>query len=185
MTPPVTPPDPLGGVMAFVRENFLLLVVQSGVLAWLAARLGGGWRRLKRWRDLVEALCEAVSWTLDKARFEYEYMDGFDGGDLYSWLSGPARLLWLEQHDGEGLSPRDQYDGFKVRLRDLRKKLWKARGFPDVSELSEPGRKASHEEREQHAERVRVLREITTTQRWKLQDKAPKPTTTEAPSENH
>jgi hypothetical protein len=139
------------------------------IAGWGARLARGWWKRLEKRAELLEALAEGMTLMHDRARFESEYMVGH-AGDVYRWLEGPARHKWLSR-GAEGLSPRDQYDELRVRLRESRKRTWRARGFPELE--ADLDHEVTEQEREAHAEYVRTLREFRQTKRWQVAEAPP------------
>jgi hypothetical protein len=164
MTPAPAAPQP-PDLLSVLREWGGLLLVPVG--GWLLKQLGTIRRKRLRKAELLEALAEVATHYCDEGRFQAEY--GPDPRDFEGFLDGEARDRWEHEHGGLGASPREQYESLKTRKRDLRERLWLARGFPP----------APHEDdaREVHAQRVEALRQLRQTQRWKAQ---PPPARTDA-----
>lgn len=161
MTSPEAVPPPPFDPWALVREWGGLVLIP--MLGWLAAQ----WRAWRTWKarrtELFETMAEAVTLYLDAERFEQQY--GQDTRAFEDYLDGEALDQWRE-NGAEGLTPRQQYEKLQDRKRELRKRHWHARGFPDAP--PEP------EARAEHAARVQVMRELRTTKRWQLQELAEK-----------
>jgi len=140
------------------------LALLAPLAGWATAEVRSWRKRRVRRQELAESLAEAVTLQLDLERFRFEYAP--DRVELEDYLDGPARERW-EERGGVGQSPREQYESLKVRNRDSRSRTWQAQGFPEA-----PQGVGSYM-REQHAERVRVLREMKATKRWKAAESQP------------
>ena len=134
------------------------LALLAPAFGWLAAQVKAWRKRRERRAELAEAIAEAVTLQLDLERFRFEYSPEREAFEEY--LDGPARERW-EERGGVGQSPREQHESLKVRNRDSRSRTWQAQGFPEA-----PQGVGSYE-KQQHEERVRALREMKTTKRWK------------------
>lgn len=121
---------------------------------WAVPFLGGGlWRwwqarrfRRERQRELVEAIAEQCRASADFDRFQVRY------------------LIGREQETLLDAEAREQYEGIKVRIRETRSRLWKARGYPETPQTGE----LTESE-------LAIVAELRQTRRWQMAAKA-KPT---------
>jgi hypothetical protein len=116
---------------------------------WLVPFVGGGlWRTWTRRRarralerELLEAMAEQCRASADFDRFQIRYLIGRETEALL-----PAEA-------------REQYEAIKARVRETRRRLWKARGYPESS----PDVEMTETERA-------ILRELRQTRRWQMRD---------------
>jgi hypothetical protein len=148
-----------------LRASLLEQVVEALVKAWPATALavfGGLWRwwaarksRKAKERELIEAMAEQCRASADFDRFQSDYLLG---GEVERRLDTFALQEW-RRRGSRGMTPREQWDSLKARVKETRSRLHRARGFPES------------EDNDITPEQLDALRVLTQTMRWKAADK--------------
>ena len=128
-------------------EQWLTPTAILGVVGIVGRWLLGWWRRYRtrrdHFRELIEAIAEECRLSADFRRWQLRYQIGHEQHSLV-----PAEAL-------------EHLASLRERTKEVRARLWKARGYPETSE------ELTDIERQ-------ILTELRQTRRWQMSDEAAK-----------